>query len=137
MMPSRMDEAKSRMASKLDFAPSMAPPSIKSVLRTPEDFKMASRQSMYSSLPVAEQEEQDDWAQKMIERHGNCPEDKTWERRENPGGYQCDAGGHGMTDELLAEGKGGMLAIASKVWGDFKGPYYKNPVTGKHERVKT
>ena len=42
-----------------------------------------------------------------------------------------------MTDELLAEGKGGMLAIESKVWGEFKGPYYKNPVTGKHERVKS
>jgi hypothetical protein len=41
-----------------------------------------------------------------------------------PGGYQCQGGGHGVTDELLAEGRGGILALSSKNWEVKDGPYY-------------
>lgn len=129
--------AKSIMASRLDAAsmtPSMAPLTAKSVLRNASDFKFASRQSVYPLLAPKERKEQDKWAQEMIEIIAQCPELNDWTRRENPGGYQCKGEGHGMTDELLAEGLGGILALKMKKWGEFTGPYYPNAVTGKYER---
>jgi hypothetical protein len=114
---------------------SLAPPSTKSILVTPKDIHMASRQPNFATLTPKEQTEQNDWAQDMIKRVGACPENFEWVRRENPGGYQCEGGGHGMTDELLAEGKGGIMAHATKKWGENKGPYYPGPESGKFKRV--
>ena len=50
---------------------------------------------------------------------GACPEGYTWTRR--PGGYQCNGGGHGVTDELLAERKGGIYGLRCKKWRDWEG----------------
>jgi hypothetical protein len=44
-----------------------------------------------------------------------------------PGGYQCVAGGHGVTDELLAEGKGGVFVMRTRDWKMKEGPYYPHP----------
>jgi hypothetical protein len=115
---------------------SLAPPSTKSILVTPKDIHMASRQPNFATLTPKEQTEQNDWAQDMIKRVGACPENFEWVRRENPGGYQCEGGGHGITDELLAEGKGGIMAHATKKWGESKGPYYPDPESGKFKRVQ-
>lgn len=54
------------------------------------------------------------------------------ERR--PGGYQCKGGAHGVTDDLLAEGKGGIWTLPKWNWEVKKGPYY--PRGGKYYRVK-
>lgn len=44
-----------------------------------------------------------------------------------PGGYQCHGGGHGVTDELLAEGTGGVYVMRTKEWDKKEGPYYPHP----------
>jgi hypothetical protein len=82
-----------------------------------------------------DQKTQTKWAQSMIERVGACPENYQWVRRENPGGYQCKGGGHGMTDELIAEAKGGIMAHPTKKWEESDGIYYQDPSTGKWKMV--
>jgi hypothetical protein len=104
---------------------SKAPPTAKSILVTPEDIQMASRQTRIESLPPKDRQTQERWAQGMIKRAGVCPEHYAWRRMS--GGYQCEGGGHGITDELLAEGKGGMMAHRTRQWGVSDGPYYPHP----------
>lgn len=41
-----------------------------------------------------------------------------WKRGE--GGYQCHGNGHVVTDELLQEGKGGMICIGKDLYRDLK-----------------
>jgi len=106
---------------------SMAPPTAKSILQTPNDIKMASRQTRIETLPPRDRKEQEEWAQNMIKRAGVCPENFAWKRQ--PGGYQCEGGGHGITDELLAEGKGGIMAHRTRKWEVSEGPYYQDPNT--------
>ena len=53
-----------------------------------------------------------------------------------PGGYQCNGFGHGITDELLAEGKGGLFALPAKDWNNKQGPYYpSSDGSGKYYAV--
>ena len=135
--PSSRLTQQSMMASRLDATSSfksVAPSTAKSVLQTPDDFKFASRQTQRGTLAPRDLKEQDDWAQRMIKLVGACPENNDWARKENPGGFQCLGGGHGMTDELLAEGLGGILAHPARKWGESKGPYYPDPSTGKYTR---
>ena len=76
----------------------------------------------------------------MIKKIGNCPEGYDWERRTN--GYQCARGGHGVTDQLLAAGKGGILAFkGTKDWEnakDWEGAYFPSGKSkdGKQMYVK-
>ena len=64
----------------------------------------------------------------MIDRVGICPEGYKWDRRENPGGYQCQGQAHGITDDMLQEGTGGLIAFDPEHdWHDpncWAGPYY-------------
>jgi hypothetical protein len=69
---------------------------------------MATRQTKYDQLPPKEQEVQEEWAQRKIAETGPCPAGYVWLRV--PGGYNCAAGSHWMTDEQLAEGRGGFYA---------------------------
>lgn len=103
------------------MAPS-APASAPSILHGREDIKMASRQPFIEDLPEDERQKQEEWAQDMIKRAAACPEGYDWNRM--PGGYQCRGGGHGMTDELLAEGKGGLYGLRTRNWEVKDGPYY-------------
>ncbi len=103
----------------------LSPNNLKSVLVTPEDIHMATRQTQYEKLAPIEQQKQENWAQSIIKRVGICPEGNTWNRR--PGGYQCNGFGHGITDEMLAEGKGGIYALRAGNWAIKDGPYYPNP----------
>jgi hypothetical protein len=105
----------------------------KSVLADPNDQRMASRQTRYSSMAPAEQRAQNAWAQGIIMGTGVCPQDFGWQRVE-PHGYQCLGKHHLITDELLAQGRGGLwLVPAGKAckmdvrWG----PYYPDPEKGK------
>jgi len=98
-LPSRLDDPTSRPG------PSTSRPSIKTAFTSEHDIKMASRQTKIDSLPPAERKKQEEWAQKKIKEFAPCPAGFDWLRV--PGGYNCTAGSHWMTDELLAEGKVG------------------------------
>jgi hypothetical protein len=102
--------------------PTFAPAGTKSILLTPRDTEMAARQTCIETLGPKLRAEQEKWAQMLIQRSKACPEGYVWNRM--PGGYQCQGGGHGVTDELLAEGRGGIWALSSKDWEVKDGPYY-------------
>jgi hypothetical protein len=106
--PSRRDGLSSKLdSSKRDKMPSQLDDkvSVKTAFTDPHDIKMASRQTKYDTLPEKEKKKQNDWAQTKLS--GVCPAGYDWLRV--PGGYNCDAGNHWMTDELLAEGRHGYL----------------------------
>jgi len=96
---------------------------------------MASRQADFASLAPEEKQENEKWAQEMIARMKGCPDDFKFIRKSNPPGYQCERGGHIVTDELLAEGLGGLYVHCERDNNKprpyaekyFLGPYYPNP----------
>jgi hypothetical protein len=96
-----------------------------------KDKVWASRQSVYKSLKPDEKKEQDAWANRIIMYYGRCPEKFGWKRREEPGGYQCNGGGHVVTDELLQDvvdkDKFGIYASEKRAWDEstWDGPYYE------------
>jgi hypothetical protein len=104
---------------------SYAPPNIKSIFRDATDIRMASRQLNIDDLSSKERKKQEEWAKEQIRRAANCPEGYNWNRMD--GGYQCEAGGHAITDELLVEGKGGLMCCRTKKWKTWEGPFYKHP----------
>ncbi|TGO36866.1 hypothetical protein BHYA_0112g00050 [Botrytis hyacinthi] len=99
--------------------------SIRSILHTPNDIQMASRQPTINNMKGAEREEQESWALgKLGKLNTGCPQNYGWSRRSD--GYICDGGSHYITDSLLAEGMGGMFVVKNKhEWQDrSQGPYY-------------
>ncbi|KAE8453432.1 hypothetical protein EG329_010293 [Mollisiaceae sp. DMI_Dod_QoI] len=92
-----------------------------SILKTKHDRTMASRQTRIETLAPEERKKQDEWAQESISRLGVCPRGFTWRRESN--GYRCRGGMHSVSDELLAEGKGGFF---ESFWGG-KGPTWGGP----------
>ncbi|CAL3972208.1 hypothetical protein PZA11_004612 [Diplocarpon coronariae] len=108
---------------------SMAPSAIRSVVSSPADQKMASQQAVISSLPPPERKAQESWAQAVISRTSQCPQNYAWERRDDHGGYQCAGKNHFVPDALVAEGKGGVYFVpeASLSSGVRWGPYYQDP----------
>ncbi|PMD18295.1 hypothetical protein NA56DRAFT_535987, partial [Hyaloscypha hepaticicola] len=102
----------------------------KSVLTKPGDQKMASRQTAFASLTPAEKAKQNAWAQGVLTRSLHCPRGFEWTRREEPNGlkgYLCAGESHFVTDDMVGEGKGGILIVPGgkmnhmeKWWG----PYY-------------
>jgi hypothetical protein len=129
---SSIQEQSYRPQSTLREASHVTPASSRMVsqLRTPEDFKMASKMPIFESMTPKEQQKQDEWARDFIGHIGICPQDNGWVRRE--GGYQCSKGGHGMTDKMIAEGTGKLFAFklgSAYDWSDkesWKGPYIKD-----------
>lgn len=98
---------------------SRAPPSVKSVSNNPEDERMASRQSMYTSLRGRDLDEQKKWVSKTLAMNEVCPASYGWVRMDE--GYKCKGGHHLITDELIAENKGGIyVTVVGERWG----PYY-------------
>ena len=109
---------------------SAAPNWARSVLTKPEDQKMASRQTAFATLSPAEQAKQNTWAQSIIGRSIQCPQGFDWERHHNNTGYQCAGKHHFVSDDLLAEGKGGVMLVPAGGRGDMErwwGPYYPDP----------
>ena len=87
--------------------PDTAIPSVSNTLLTTQDQRMASRQTQINSLPRAERQEQEKWAQAQLKQHKTCASGCDWKKVE--GGYQCNGqGNHYITHELLAEGLGGV-----------------------------
>jgi hypothetical protein len=108
-----------------------------SILRTEHDVTMASRQTRINSLPPAERQEQEQWAQKQIHLTGACIGGWWWTRVQ--GGYRCGSGNCKVTDELLAAGNGGFLSahpqqnlfnrnpnLQDQRGITWVGPFYKN-----------
>ncbi|KAF7877187.1 hypothetical protein EAF04_000872 [Stromatinia cepivora] len=138
--PSKMPSSIStiREASK---APTINPskkfenlPSVRSILHSPADMQMASRQSTINDMKGPEREAQEEWALgKLGKLDTGCPQNYGWSRRSD--GYICDGGSHYITDLLLAEGMGGMFVVKDKHhWQDrSQGPYYW---AGKNEQGK-
>ncbi|KAE8454293.1 hypothetical protein EG329_005218 [Mollisiaceae sp. DMI_Dod_QoI] len=102
------------------------PPGTKSLLSS-RDREMAARQTRYTILLPSEREEQETWAQTQIKRTAKCPHTWDWIRLDRERGYRCEGGHHFITDELLAEGKRGMMFIPLDLEGKWDvrwGPYY-------------
>jgi hypothetical protein len=113
---------------------SMAPSFAKSVFKDSSDAKMASRQTHFASLTPQEQTRQNMWAQTMIQRINPCPQGYEWNRIDAPSGYHCRGRNHFISDELLAEGKGGIYVVPGgkiKKMDPLWGPYYKGPSSEK------
>ncbi|KAI9640399.1 hypothetical protein NHQ30_011144 [Ciborinia camelliae] len=109
-------------------------PSVRSILHSPKDIQMASRQSTINELQGPEREAQEAWALgKLGKLDTGCPQNYGWSRRDD--GYICEGGSHYITDVLLTEGMGGMFAVKNK--HDWKnrseGPYYW---VGKNDQGK-
>jgi hypothetical protein len=86
-----------------------APTSTPSLLRSNHDVKMASRQTRIESLPPSERAAQETWAHEQLKHlDGTCAAGYDWYRVK--GGYRCEGGRHFVSDELLAEGKGGCYS---------------------------
>lgn len=86
----------------------------KTAFTNPHDIQMATRQLQYDTLPVQEQKKQEEWAQKKIQEFGKCVAGFKWQRV--PGGYNCSAGNHWMTDAELAEGQGAWRYKFGSSW---------------------
>ena len=85
---------------------------------------MAARQTQIESMAPRERAEQEQWAQAQLAQNaGTCVAGFSWSRIE--GGYRCRGGAHMVTDELLAEGKGGYYRHACPGW---EGPIYPGAV---------
>lgn len=65
---------------------------------------MAARQLEYEKLAPAEQKLQDEWVKEQ--KISVCPYREPYRRVK--GGYMCYGNSHYVTDELVAEGKGGI-----------------------------
>ena len=80
-----------------------------SLLRSSHDVKMTSRQTRIESLPPSERAAQEIWAHEQLKHFdGTCAAGYDWYRVK--GGYRCEGGRHFVSDELLAEGKGGCYS---------------------------
>ncbi|KAH6664950.1 hypothetical protein B0J14DRAFT_607026 [Halenospora varia] len=99
----------------------------KSFLTTRHDQHMASRQTKIKSMREDERKEQEKWAQSYMARIGICPEGFDWKAVDIFGrGYRCDGGHHIMTNDIIAEGQGGVYLWVDPEDSpeDIYGPYY-------------
>lgn len=92
---------------------------------------MASRQAQYSQLKGRDLEEQETWAQAFLESFAPCPHGWGFARVDD--GYQCHGRHHLITDDQLAEGKGGMWMLPNgDQYEPRVGPYYPHPMYPTH-----
>lgn len=90
---------------------------------TERDLQMASRQTRIQSLPPEQRQEQKTWAQEKLKRMpSTCPYGFEWKRVK--GGYRCGRDVCLVTDDLLAEGKGGWYDFGLGPKKILRGPFY-------------
>lgn len=117
--------------------PQLNPPSYATTtLKSSYDIDMASRHTRIGDLPIVDRQKQEVWAKSQMKLVGTCPENFPWDRM--AGGFKCQAGSHFITDQLLAEGKGGIL-IGPWYPGERTpfGPYYLDPKDGGYHYAGT
>lgn len=105
-----------------------------SFLQSNLDRSMAARQTRINSLPPDEKQKQDEWALQYLAMSGSCVAGYAWVRVDEPGktpGYRCMGFNHFVSDELIAEGKGGHFERSRKDESVWK---LKYPSPGKMER---
>jgi hypothetical protein len=74
---------------------------------------MAARQTKINALSPDERAKQEEWAQRQLTMNtGQCVAGSGWYRYRDERGYRCDGGVHYVSDELLAEGKGGYFVYS-------------------------
>jgi hypothetical protein len=106
---------------------SRAPPHAASLFVDKTDAKMAERQTHYETMTPDQRATQDVWAQSFLQRYTPCPVGYDWQRIKGKG-YQCKGGSHLVTDELIHEGKGGLMILRYRnPWFPAIGPYYEIP----------
>jgi hypothetical protein len=123
--PSHGSSTKNKYQSSMTFGSRPGPrcidkTSIKTAFTSAHDIHMASRQIQYETLTLPERKKQEEWAQKKLEELGTCPADFKWLRV--PGGYNCSAGNHWMTDAMVTEGRGGYLCLPDFISGRDRAP---------------
>ena len=108
---------------------SVAPSHVVSKLVSKQDVQFADKQLDYQRLAPQEKVQQDQWAFDFLERVAPCPMGFPWMggTRFRDIGYQCAGHSHVITDELIAEGKGGFMMYAPDCIPDLYGPYYAMP----------
>lgn len=108
---------------------SRPPSNAKNFLSTLDDQTFASKQTRINTLPPDERRKQESWAQTMIQKAGVCPSGFDWRRVTD--GYHCNGRGtHFISDDLLAEGRGGVFYVPAGLHGRLQpkwGPYYEDP----------
>lgn len=123
--------------------PRLDPPTTaKSILENENDMVMATKMMSLMDLDPKEKSATLNWAKEQLPKTSKCPEKWDWVRREATGpdgkdvnGYQCERGGHAITDGSLAEGKDCVFGLRTQKWTDWKaweGPYYYCEVRGYH-----
>ena len=115
-LSSKLDSTRNdNLPSKLDGSSNAVKISTKTAFTSQRDIEMATRQTKYDQLPPKEQEVQEEWAQRKIAETAPCIAGFLWLRV--PGGYNCTAGLHWMTDDQLAEGRGGFYGRNPRAYG--------------------
>lgn len=110
-----------------------------STLNSKHDVTMASRQTKIHTMSKKEKEIQHEWAQSQLKKNGSsssCPVGLIW-LEDGTKGYRCVGGGHLVTHELLAEGKGGYYkggaVMKIGIHMPLTGPFYgADPNFGSH-----
>jgi hypothetical protein len=103
------------------------------ILRSDLDRSMASRQINIESLHPRDRQQQDAWARQQLEgnpgHQRSCVVGYPWTRI--IGGYRCEGQRHLVTDELLAEGKGGCYVMDVNTERNnpaWTGPFYGDDI---------
>jgi hypothetical protein len=100
-------------------------PAEKNTLLTDRDHTMAARQLHFDTIVGKEYNVQAVWVVDQLARSGACIIINAWYRI--AGGYRCTVGGCMMTDELIAEGKGGCYSVTTRSGREnptWAGPFY-------------
>ncbi|CZR61338.1 uncharacterized protein PAC_11234 [Phialocephala subalpina] len=101
---------------------SRAPPTVKSIFTFPGDAEMGARQTIINTLSPDERQEQEKRAMNHLRLTAACPDSFTWKSIDE--GYHCNGEHHLITNEVLAEGKGGVFLIGGDLESKRWGPYY-------------
>jgi hypothetical protein len=84
-------------------------PTMPSIYSNPHDIQMAARQTRITSLSPTDQQKQEEWAQSKLPELGPCPAGFAWVRLKY--GYQCSAGSHYISHEVIAKGQPGFYTV--------------------------
>ncbi|KUJ20788.1 uncharacterized protein LY89DRAFT_771821 [Mollisia scopiformis] len=114
----------------------------KSLFKSQKDVSMSKLQTKRSRMPddSRQAKEQDVWANTQLAQNGAsaCPVGLLWSRDRD--GYRCIGGGHFVSDQQVADGKGGWYYGGADKHGimvQWYGPFYeKDPFSSRMSEEK-